>query len=103
MQETNFFKQLQSDRQRWNFINEARISKKSESETVSLKNSIRDIIPDLNKILNLLNYRFSKLGDYVGSKQETFDEEMKTRVKANMIFKFQPITFYLKKILEKSR
>ena len=44
-------------------------------------------------MLILLNYRFSKLGD-IGSKQKTFDEEIETRVKANVTFKFQPIALF---------
>ena len=91
---TNIFKQLQSDRQKWNFINEARNSRRCKTEIVSLKNSFGDIITDQKKIVNLLNYRFSKLGDYIGSKQKTFDDEIETRVKANVTFNFQPITLF---------
>ena len=90
---TNLCKQLQSDRQKWNFINEARSSRRCKTETVSLKNSFGDIITDQKK-LSLLNYRFSKLGDYIGSKQKTFDEEIETTVKSNVTFKFRPISLF---------
>ena len=59
----------------------------------SSKNSFGDIITD-QKILSLLNYRFSKLGDYIGLKQKTFNEEIETRDKANVTFKFQPVTIF---------
>ena len=85
---TNNFKQLQSDRQKWNFINEARSSRRCKTEIVSVKNSFRDIITDQKKVVYLLNYRFSKLGDYIGSKQKTSNEEIEKRVKANVTFKF---------------
>ena len=62
----------------------------------SLKNSFGDIITD-QKIVNLLNYRFSKLGDYIGSKQKMFDGEIETRVKSNVTFKFQPIHLFTSK------
>ena len=98
---TNIFKQLQSGRRKWNLINEARNSKRCKTEIVSLKNSFGDIIADQKKIVNLLNYRFSMLGDYIRSKHKTFDEKIETRVKANVVFKFQPITlFTCKKILK---
>ena len=91
---TNIFKQLPSDRQKWNFINEARSSRRCKTEIVSLKNSFGNIITDQKKIVNFLNYRFSKLGDYIGSKQKTFDDEIETRVESNVTFNFQPITLY---------
>ena len=46
--------------------------------------SFGDIITDQKKIIYLLNYRFSKLGEYIRSKQKTF-EEIETRVKAKTI------------------
>ena len=47
---TNIFKPLQSDRQKWNFINEARSSRRSKTEIVSLKNSFGDIITDQKRL-----------------------------------------------------
>ena len=43
---TNIFKQLQSDRQKWNFNNEVRSSKRCKTEIAFLKNSFGDIITD---------------------------------------------------------
>ena len=40
---TNISKQLQSDRQKRNFINEARSSRRCKTEVVALKNSFGDI------------------------------------------------------------
>ena len=89
---TNIFKQLQSDRKKWYFVNEARSSRRCKAEIVSLKNLFGDIITYQKKIVSLLNYRFSKLGDYIGSKQKTFDDETEATVKANVTFNFLPVT-----------
>ena len=78
---TNTFKQLQSDRQKWNFINEARSFRRCKTETVSLKKSFGGIITDLKRLYiysttasqNSMTHRIEK---------KTFDEEIETRVKA---------------------
>ena len=55
----NTFKNLKTEREKRNFINEARNSKKSKTDISSLKNVFGDIYTDQNNIVNLLNYRFS--------------------------------------------
>ena len=64
----DFFRNLTSEKDKWNFINEARNSKRTKANISSLKNSFGDLITDPKRIANLLNYRFSKLGDYAGKK-----------------------------------
>ena len=66
-----------------------------------MENSFGDIKTDQKKIVNLLNNRSSNFGDYIVSKQKTFDEKSEKRIKANVTFKFQPITFFTcKKFVE---
>ena len=51
----NTFKNLKSEREKWNFRNEARNSKNSKTEILALKNVFGDIYTDQQKIVNLLN------------------------------------------------
>ena len=57
------FKNLKTEKDKWNFINEARNAKKTTS-IPSLKNCFGDLITDELQIANLLNYRFYKLGGF---------------------------------------
>ena len=57
------FSNLKSERDRWNFINETKNSERTKTEIFSLKNSFGDTVTDQKRIANLLNYRFSKLGE----------------------------------------
>ena len=72
----NTFNSLKSERQKWNFINEARNSKKPKLRFYHSKTFLATYI--LTNV-NLLNYRFSKLGDYLGSKEIPYrtNKEMK--------------------------
>ena len=90
----NTFKNLKTEREKWNFINEARNSKKSKTEISSLKNVFGDIYTDQNKIVNLLNYRFSKLGDYLGSKQIPYRSSKEIVMSKSLMFEFEPISIY---------
>ena len=85
----SFFESLQTVRENWNFISEVRNSKKTKTNIRTLKNSFGDIITDQKRIANLLNYHFSKLGDFFGKKgkgQPTPNFSL-----ASKSFKFQPI------------
>ena len=62
------FNSSDTERDKWNFINEGRNAKRTITDIPSLKNSISDTITDQKIIADLLNYRFSKLGDYFGAK-----------------------------------
>ena len=94
----NTFKNLKTEREKWNFINEARNSKKSKTKISSLKNVFGDIYTDQNKIVNLLNYRFSKLGDYLGSKQIPYRSSKEIAMSKSLMFEFEPISIYTLKI-----
>ena len=86
------FNNLESDKDKRNFINEARNCKKTKTEINSLRNSFGDLVTDQTKIANLLNYRFSKLGDYLG-KQKLYTENSHD-LKTSAPFTFHPISLY---------
>ena len=86
------FNNLESDKDKWNFMNEARNCKKTKTEINSLRNSLGDLVTDQTKIANLLNYRFSKLGDYLG-KQKPYTENSHDS-KTSAPFTFHPISLY---------
>ena len=94
------FNNLKTEKDKWNFINEARNAKRTTTSIPSLKNCFGDLITDELQIANLLNYRFSKLGDYIGNYQ-TYVPRRNTEKTFNE-FKFQPISIYeCKKYLKK--
>ena len=70
----NDFADLTNDREKWNFINEARKSLKTKTIISSLKNVFGETVLDQTKIANLLNYRFSKLGDHLGGIRTSSEE-----------------------------
>ena len=93
---------LQSYRHKWNFVNEARKSKKIQNGNNCFAEFIWGYHNRPEKIVNLNNYRLSKLGEYIGSKRQTFDEEIERKVKAIVIFKLHPTTcFTCRQFLEK--
>ena len=51
-----------TEKGKWNFINEVRNEKRTKTEIRSLRNCQ----PLRKQVANILNYRFSKLGDYLG-------------------------------------
>ena len=57
------FNSLDTERDKWNFINETRNAERTKTDIPSVKNSISDTITDQKRIADLLNYRFSKLRD----------------------------------------
>ena len=89
----DFFRNLTSEKDKWNFINEARNSKRTKANISSLKNSFGDLITDPKRIANLLNYRFSKLGDYAGKKSSY--EKLNNKIpERKSSFRFQPISIF---------
>ena len=62
----NVFNGFTSEKDKWNFINEARNTRRSNVQIHSLRNCFGDTVTDDLRMANLLNYRFSKLGDYSG-------------------------------------
>ena len=64
------FQNLKSARERWNLINEIRNCQKTQTEIPRLINSFETVLTNGNDIANLLNYKFSALGDYFGKKEQ---------------------------------
>ena len=58
-----------------------------------MRNSFGDTITDQKSIANLLNYRFSKLGDYLG-KKSVGNQSTEIIHQSNSKFEFQPISLY---------
>ena len=88
---SNIFANLKTIRQKWNFINESGNSQRCKTSITSLKNSFGDDITNQTYIANLLHYKFSKIGDFVGSfsnHNETFKFATKKK------FKLKPISIY---------
>ena len=52
--------------------------------------------------VNLLNYRFSKLGDYVGSKQIPYRSNKEIAISKSLMFEFEPINIYTCKKISKT-
>ena len=79
-------KQLETSRRKWN-------SKTTKTEITSLRSSFGDSIIDQKGIANLLNYRFSKLGDYLG-KKSVENQPPEGFHQNNNHFQFQAIILY---------
>ena len=62
----DLLRQLSKDKDRWKFINEQRNSARPSVSTDSLRNSFGDVLTGPIQIAELLNYNFSKLGEYLG-------------------------------------
>ena len=88
------FNNLKSERDRWNFINETKNSKRTKTEIFSLKNSFGDTVTDQKRIANLLNYRFSKLGEYLGQTRQYINNTSKEIKNNNKKFSIQPISLF---------
>ena len=67
----NIYNSLRNYKSRWNFVNELRNSKRTSINIHSLQNSFGDLITNQKDILNLLNYTFSKLGEFFSKDQST--------------------------------
>ena len=57
---------LQNPKHKWDVINNLRQSKHRTEQIKLLKNSFGDILSEAKKISNLLNYKFTTLGEYIG-------------------------------------
>ena len=57
------FQNLKSVRERWNYINEIRNSETTQTEIPRLENGFGTVFTNGNDIANLLNYKFSALGE----------------------------------------
>ena len=72
--ETSYTRQhietLHNPKRKWNFINKLRQSKNHTTDIKLLKNSFGDTLTEAKKIANLLNYKFTTLGQYIGVKKD---------------------------------
>ena len=64
-------RQLSTDKDRLKFINEQRNSVRFSVSIDSLRNSLGDVLTGPMQIAELLNYKFSKLGEYLGCRRST--------------------------------
>ena len=62
----DLLRQLSADKDRWKFINEQRNSARPSMSIDSLRNSFGDVLTGPMQIAELLTYKFSKLGEYLG-------------------------------------
>ena len=89
---------MTNEREKWNFINEARNSLRTKTVIPSLKIVFGDYVTDQQEVANLLSYRFSKLRGFIGqwkfSKEETFNISSIPNLAK---FGFHPITLYERK------
>ena len=74
----SIFKQADSEKTKWNIINDSRNSTKFSQNIFYLKKCFDDVITDNYKMAQLLNYKFSKLGDYIGSACNFFTTNHRT-------------------------
>ena len=82
------FQNLKSARERWNFINEIRNCEKTQTEIPRLKNSFGTVLTNGNNIPNILNYKFSPLGEYFGEKEQYQFRNNPARHSNKFIFRF---------------
>ena len=83
------FMELNSEKARWKFIQDLRNKKKTQARIPSLLNSFGDKITKPMEIANLLNYRFSNLGEFIGLQQTS---NIPPKTAPRKCFKFRYMT-----------
>ena len=86
------FRKLKIAREMWNFINEIRNCEKRQTEIPKLKNSFGTVLTNGNDIANLLNYKFSALGEYFGLKEQYRFRNKPARHSNKIIFRCKTTT-----------
>ena len=81
--------ELNSEKARWKFIQDLCNKEKTHARVQSLKNSFGDKISKPLEIANILNYRFSTLGEFIGLQQTN---NIPPKTSPRKCFKFQYIT-----------
>ena len=84
------FSILDTPSKRWKFINSLRNSFNVEASIGILKNALGDLVTEPKKIVNLLNYRFTTLGDYKGESNELYYANIASE--NHSIFNFRFVT-----------
>ena len=74
--------------QNWQLINEIRNQRKTKTDNKGLRNVFGDYITEIIKMANLLNFRFSKLGQYKGPKVYRALREKNNLSKRTFSFRF---------------
>ena len=93
------FSNRQTEREKWNFFEEVKNTKRTKTEVDTLKNSFGDFIEVEKQTANLLNYRFSQLGHYF--RKSSLNKKLPEILFHEEVFIFQPITiFTCKKLLK---
>ena len=67
--QTQLIKSANSSKKQWNLIIEVRNKLRTGTEILYLKSCFDDVITDSKQIANLMNYKFSKLGEYLLNKR----------------------------------
>ena len=86
------FQKLKIAKEMWNFINEIRNCEKRQTEIPRLKNSFGTVLTNGNDIANLLNYKFSALGEYFGKKEQYQFRKKPARHSNKLIFRYTTTT-----------
>ena len=86
------FSKLQTEKEKWNFIYDIRNIKRTKTEIETLQNLFGDIIEDQKQISNLLNYRFSRLGN--NWRKSPVNEKSLEKLFNDEVFNFQPISLF---------
>ena len=77
-----------TDRQKWQLIYEIRNQRKTQTDIKCLRNVFGDYITEIIKMANLLNFRFSQLGQYKGPKVYRGLREKNNTSKRTFSFRF---------------
>jgi hypothetical protein len=83
------FSNLNTMKKKWNFINQLRQVRNTEDKIENLKNSLGYDVNENKKMANLMNYKFSVLGEYEGP-----SVEYKGKCPNNRNFNFRFVTAY---------
>ena len=83
------FMELHSEKARWKFIQDLRNKEKIQTRIQSFLNSLGNKITKPMEIANLLNYRFSTLGEFIGLQQTN---NIPPKSAPRKCFKFRYIT-----------
>ena len=83
----DLFTNSEVTKKKWRVINDTRNTTVSNNNIFSLKKSFGEILFDNKQIVNLLNYRFSKLGDYFG-KARPYEKSTQTNNGKSFSFRF---------------
>ena len=88
------FNNLPKDKDEWNFINEARKTRRTKTILSCFKISFGDSFADQKRIAYLLNYRYSKLGECFDLNKPSIDQSCDEISLNNKTLRFRSISRY---------